>query len=219
MSHVATCYKKPEWTLQVSIVHPWLMIFQFFIIIHNHSPLFTLDHHYSPSFSMIQHYSQLVGGLEHFLFFHSVGNFIIVKLRTHIFQRGRSTTSMAKALFTIIHHYSHLITMIFHDSSFFTQTLPHYYIILYGYIMVYNVTQFHHDFESIRVLLMRSAVAMARRYFASMSSPAVMKFCKGPGAKAAPKRLRGDGGTLLTEDGGEAKWGCFVNPRDLWILS
>ena len=34
----------------------------------------------------------LIGGLEHFLFFHSVGN-VIIPTDEHIFQRGRSTTN------------------------------------------------------------------------------------------------------------------------------
>ena len=41
----------------------------------------------------------LVGGLEHFLFFHSVGNFIIpTDFRSVIFQRGRSTTNQLSAI-------------------------------------------------------------------------------------------------------------------------
>ena len=41
----------------------------------------------------------LVGGLEHFLFFHSVGNFIIpTDFHSIIFQRGRSTTNQLSAI-------------------------------------------------------------------------------------------------------------------------
>ena len=38
-------------------------------------------------------YLYLVGGLEHVLFFHSVGNFIIPTEELIIFQRGGSTTN------------------------------------------------------------------------------------------------------------------------------
>jgi hypothetical protein len=42
----------------------------------------------------MMHQQYLVGGLEHFLFFHSVGN-VIIPTVTHsiIFRRGRSTTN------------------------------------------------------------------------------------------------------------------------------
>ena len=47
-----------------------------------------------PNLSKFYHLKQviLVGGLEHFLFFHSVGN-VVIPTDFHIFQRGGSTTN------------------------------------------------------------------------------------------------------------------------------
>ena len=77
----------------------------------------------------------LVGGLEHFLFFHSVGNVIIpTDFNSIIFQRGRVQTTNQ----IIIHVYSMYIYIYVYDIYMYI------YIYVYVYIYIYQ-----HDWISM----------------------------------------------------------------------